>query len=337
MKEKLRAIPEKLKAHRLCQAAASKFDENEHQLSPQTTIEDVFRAVQSGSADRGVVPFENSTNGAVIFTLDLLADVERQLPDITVCAEIYIRVHHCLVGFLTSRENVEDPSRPLAHQQPDTNVTSQDQPWAELASPLGHVKKLYSHPQVWGQCQRFLSKHLRGAERFDASSTSRAAELAAQDATGHSAAISSSMAADEHRLQCLAQNIEDTRDNTTRFFVLKKVDPSPSSGSAEPTDQGGDGDEDGMRSHKSLVSLSVGHEHPGSLADCLAVFKSHDLSLTSINARPSRMKNWQYVFLVEIKGRRLGEGIGAVNAALCELDNVATNKRWLGSWENGLE
>ena len=190
---------------------------------------------------------------------------------------------------------------------------------------------------MWGQCQRFLSKHLRGAERFDASSTSRAAELAAQDATGHSAAISSSMAADEHRLQCLARNIEDTRDNTTRFFVLKRVDPSLSSGSAEPTDQGGDGDEDGMRSHKSLVSLSVGHEHPGSLADCLAVFKSHDLSLTSINARPSRMKNWQYVFLVEIKGRRIGEGIGAVNAALCELDNVATNKRWLGSWENGLE
>ena len=313
------------------------FKEQENQLSPHVTIEDVFRAVQSGSADRGVVPLENSTNGAVVYTLDLLADAEHQFSNITVCAETYIRVHHCLIGHMTANENVEDVSRRPSQQLPDTNVSSQDQPWSELASPLGHIAKVYSHPQVWGQCEQFLSRHLKGVERIDTSSTSKAAEIAAQDAGGHSAAISSSAAADLHNLQYLARNIEDSRDNCTRFFVLKKANASPSSSSGKPASQGGDSDEDGLRSHKSLVSLSVGHENPGSLADCLSVFKSHNLNLTSINARPSRKKNWQYVFLVEIKGRRLESGDGAVNAALCELDRVAMSKRWLGSWENGLE
>ena len=313
------------------------FNEQENNILQQPTIEDVFHAVQSGSADQGVVPFENSTNGAVIFTLDLLIDEKHQFPDITVCAETYIHVHHQLLGRLTESKNKDRASFPPLDQQTSFEVSSQDQPWSDLASPLGHINKIYSHPQVWGQCKEFLSKHLKGVERFDVSSTSKAAEIAAQDASGRSAAISSSAATRVYDLQFLAKDIEDSRENYTRFLVLKRREPSMPRNTEEELKNTEADDEDGIRSHKSLIALSIGHESPGSLADCLAVFKSHNLNLTSINSRPGRERNWQYVFLVEIKGKRLEDGRGAVNAAFRELDGVALDWRWLGSWNNALE
>ena len=313
------------------------FDNQENTLLLQATIEDVFRAVQSGSADQGVVPFENSTNGAVIFTLDLLVDVNHLFSDIEVCAETYIHVHHQLLGRLTEHKNRDHASLPPLDQQTSIEVSSQDQPWSDLASPLGHITKIYSHPQVWGQCKRFLSRYLKSVERFDMSSTSKAAETVAQDASGHSAAISSSTAACLYNLQCLARDIEDSRENCTRFLVLRRGESSVFSNAGRDFKYTEVNDEDGIRSYKSLISLSVGHESPGSLADCLAVFKSHSLNLTSINSRPGREQNWQYVFLVEIKGKKLEDGKGAVNAAFRELDGVAIKWRWLGSWKSALE
>lgn len=280
-------------------------------FNPVTNIEDVFAAVQHGAATHGVVPVENSSNGAVVFTLDLFADLERRYPDVLICGEAYVRIEHCLLGFPAAAGSTsEEPSAS-----------------ASASVDLSHIRKLYSHPQAWGQCKTFLETRLRGIERVDCSSTSRAAEEAAADATGASAAVSSAVAAKmAGGVEVLVRGINDRGDNTTRFFVLRRKEDE------ELGEGEGDGEEEG--GWKSLVGFTVGHDDPGALADALGVFKPYRLNLTSINTRPSGVGRWNYVFFVEFRGRRRAGGVGAVNAALADLGRVVRSWRWLGSWES---
>ncbi|EME43413.1 hypothetical protein DOTSEDRAFT_72721 [Dothistroma septosporum NZE10] len=333
------------------QATVSQYPEARFDLQPQVSIEDVFSAVQSRAAAHGVVPFENSSNGSVVFTLDLFADLNGRYPDILVEGEVYIPVRHCLLGHFPrkSRTASESSQERRRTDLPWRRLKTEDSPSAsgnvapiqampqpgtprvKPACDLKHIKKLYSHPQAWGQCKLFLSTYLKGIERQDVSSTSKAAEYVAQDTTGTSAAISSKIAADMNNLDVLAEGIEDNEGNSTRFFVLRRTNgasPHPSLGLDEQTE---------MEQFKSLVSFKVSHESPGALADSLAVFKEHGLNLTSINTRPSGELVWHYIFFVELKGRKRpdGEG-GAVNKAFEDLSKVVTNWRWLGSWENKL-
>ncbi|KAK4501972.1 hypothetical protein PRZ48_007782 [Zasmidium cellare] len=332
------------------QATVSSFPEKEYDLQPQTSIEDVFAAVQSGTASHGVVPFENSSNGSVVFTLDLFADRDGKYSDILVEGEIYLPVRHCLLGHPSTNTNTNTTSRsgsptkrtdlPWRRLQNDSpNISGAVTPTQAAPNPtkpktapaqdITHIKKLYSHPQAWGQCHLFLSTYLKSTERQDVSSTSKAAELVAQDTTGTSAAISSKIAAEMNGLSVLAEGIEDREGNSTRFFILRHAaSPSPTPPpSIDP-------------SHfKTLISFTVSHTSPGALADSLAVFKAHDLNLTSINTRPSGEggRAWQYIFFVEVMGRKEGEGEGGkVNEALRELGGVCRGWRWLGSWENKL-
>jgi len=309
-------VPQSANYTILQQAALTHFpDTDKHTVTPQPTIEDIFTTVQStrqagpaATSHYGVVPFENSSNGSVIFTLDLFASAGSKYPAVEVCGEIYLPVRHCLLG----RRAVGTP-------------TTKDDDFA-------HVKKLYSHPQAWGQCKTFLTStpHLKALERQDVSSTSRAAELVAQDASGESAAVSSRMAAEVNGLDVLAEGIEDSEGNSTRFFVLRRRRRR------RDDDEEGEGGEGG-HDWKTLVLFTVEHGEPGALADCLAVFKRHGLNLTSINTRPSGEAAWHYVFFVELVGRKLADGRGgAVNDALAELAKVAKSCRWLGSWENAL-
>jgi prephenate dehydratase len=195
-------------------------------------------------------------------------------------------------------------------------------------SDLSKIKKLYSHPQAWGQCKAFLSTYLKGVERQDVSSTSRAAEIAAQDTSGESAALSSFVAAELFGLDVLAESINDHVGNTTRFLVIRRKDKASLPASPSPDSAGGDG------SWKTLVTFTVDHANPGALAQCLAAFAKYGLNLTSINTRPSGVENWHYIFFVEFKGR-MEEG-GKVDKALKELESVASRSKCLGSWENRL-
>ncbi|KAF2637845.1 PDT-domain-containing protein [Massarina eburnea CBS 473.64] len=298
------------------QAALDTFPDNDssYTLSPHTTIEDVFAAVQSGTAWRGVVPFENSSNGSVVYTLDLFADRAGQYPGIVVSGEAYVEVKHCLLGHTAS------PS-----SSPPTAAAGLE----NLAEPdLSHVKKIYSHPQAWGQCTRFLASRLRGVERIDTSSTSRAAELVAGDASGEAVAISSRAAAGEFGLSVLREGVEDRGDNVTRFFVIAKVDEG------EAGKEGEERKED--VGFKTLISFTIDHKSPGALAASLNVFAKYGLNLTSISTRPSGVENWNYLFFVEIVGRREEGDEGDVNMALRDLEEVCRGCRWLGSWENRL-
>lgn len=89
-------------------------------------------------------------------------------------------------------------------------------------TPLSHVKRVYSHPQAFGQTAKFFATYLKGVETIEVSSTSKAAELAAADATGSSAAVAGEVAGEMAGLDVLARCIEDREDNTTRFFVLRR-------------------------------------------------------------------------------------------------------------------
>lgn len=247
--------------------------------------------MQSKTTPHGVVPFENSSNGPVGFTLDLFADTEGKYPDILIEEEIYLPVRHCLVG----------------HQS--------------AAADFSSIRKLYSHPQAWTQCNQFLSTHFSGTERIDVSSTSRAAELVAEDCTGTSAAISSSLAASLNNIPVLAEGIEDVKGNTTRFFVLRRRDDPPTF----PISPEGDS--------KTLVWFKLKQgQQSGALAESLGVCAKHGVNLTSILSRPSREAAWHYIFFVEVQGRK--EVGGNVDAALEELGRVVDDWRWLGSWGN---
>ncbi len=153
-----------------------------------TTIDDVFKQVETGAIGYGVVPVENSTEGAIGRTLDLLLTTPAK-----VCGEIMLPVRQCLMSKSKNRTA---------------------------------IKKVYSHTQSLAQCQHWLAKNLPGAERISVVSNAEAALLAAHDSK--SAAIASKTAAELYKLNLLARNIQDESSNTTRFLVLGREDVAPS-------------------------------------------------------------------------------------------------------------
>lgn len=290
---------------------------------------DAFTAVQDCSASFAVIPFENSTYGTVVFTLDLLVDRESIYPDLLICGEHYLPVRHNLLGY-PFQDRSHDPSGEYARQK--SNQRSTD---GNLGDPCGnqhdlrHISTVYSHPQALGQCEQFLSQHLKGAESREISSTSKAAERVAEEGpNSRAAAISSSLAAQMYGLTILAEGIQDKDDNTTRFFVLKNRREISESHHL-PSNQAISAQEEGW---KTLISFTLAQQPSGTLADVLQVFKDHNLNLTGIHSRPSLQHAWHYVFLVEVQGKREGTGGGVMNQALEELGTKTKGWRWLGSW-----
>ncbi|KAK3375179.1 prephenate dehydratase-like protein [Podospora didyma] len=289
------------------QATKSVFSPDQKwELEPTVTIKEVFDVVQAGDADYGVIPFENSTHGTVIFTLNGLADRAGSYADLAVCGEIYLDVHHFLLG-----------------RRCFGGAAAGD-------ASLKHIERVYSHPQAFGQTAAFFAKHLRGVDTIDVTSTSKAAELAAADTTGKSAAVAGEIAAETYALDVLAASIEDRDDNTTRFFVIRK-------GKERQEQQESSGKEGGDpygNKHKSLLSFTVPHRTPGALADVLGFFKSRSLNLTSINSLPSLLEPFHYLFFVEFEGSRFDDPEGRVKAVFEDVERAALRSTWLGSWEN---
>jgi prephenate dehydratase len=306
------------------------FPAQDWDLLPTITIRDIFDVVQAAEGSIGVVPFENSTHGIVIPTLDSLADRQDARGDVLVCGEIYLDVHHYLLG-RKKTQTLDDTTSP-GTSTPTAVDTHPLRPRSKPQTSLKHIRRIYSHPQGFGQTSAFLSTYLRGVETIDASSTSKAAELASQDPTGESAAIASELAAELSGLDVLASCIEDRDDNTTRFFVLRRHagdaaathwDVATNQIDVEPPD----------KAHKSLVSFTVSHRAPGALADVLECFRRYQLNLTSINSLPSLIQPFQYLFFVEFEGSRMHDGDGRIGKALDDVDKAAERSRWLGSWK----
>lgn len=160
-------------------------------LDPCTSIDDAFRAVEAGNADYAVVPVENSTEGAVGRTLDLLLT-----STVKICGEVSLRVHQNLLYKNAALDSANPPTR------------------------------IYSHAQSLAQCHEWLDRNLPNIPRISVASNAEAARLAATEETA--CAIAGEAAAQRYGLNILARNIEDQPDNTTRFLILGTHDAQPS-------------------------------------------------------------------------------------------------------------
>ena len=251
------------------QAALAKFGRSVV-YSPANCIAEVFSEVEMDRVDYGCIPIENSTEGAVNYTLDRFIN-----SNVQICAEINLRIHHNL---LTKANKKED------------------------------IRVIYSHSQPFGQCQKWLQANMQGMELIEVSSTSKAAELAAQEL--HSAAIASSLAAEVYDLNIVEENIEDNCDNTTRFLII---------GKQEPVATGDD---------KTSICFAI-KDRIGALYDSLLPFKNYDVTLTMIESRPLKRKNWQYCFFVDLLGHRSEDKI---RKAIEELEDMCQFVKILGSY-----
>ena len=182
------------------QAAALKHFGHSVKTIPFSSIDEVFREVDADSCHYGVVPVENSTEGVISHTLDML--IESHLK---ICGEVSLRIHHFLMG----KQDSLDQNAPIT--------------------------KIYSHQQSLAQCREWLGSHLPGIERIAVNSNAEAARLASTEAGAM--AIASSAAAEIYQLNLLAERIEDEPDNTTRFIILGKQQVESSSVVADAANQ----------------------------------------------------------------------------------------------------
>lgn len=209
----------------------------------KASVPDVLTTIQKGEADYGVVPVENSAEGSIAVTLDLVGASE-----LSVCGETVLPIHHCLLA-------------------KDT--------------PIEKITRVYSHPQPVAQCRTWLATSLPGVEVCELASTAVAAGEAAKNPG--SAAIASRMAAETYGLSVLAENIEDTATNRTRFWVVAAGDRAPKD------------------ANKTSLLVSI-KDQAGSLHSMLAPFDKHKVGLTRIESRPSRQQPWEYLFFIDFLG-----------------------------------
>jgi chorismate mutase/prephenate dehydratase len=155
---------------------------------PLTSIEEVFHEVEAGTADFGVVPIENSSEGTVNNTLDMFLT-----SPLAICGEVELRIHHNLMGRMTA---------------------------------LGDVQRICAHPQALAQCRGWLAENFPGVEKVPVASNAEGARRA-RDEDG-TAAIGPMAAAELYGLNVLVSEIEDRADNTTRFLVIGRKAFPPS-------------------------------------------------------------------------------------------------------------
>ncbi len=162
------------------QAAALKHFGHSVELVPLAAIDEVFREVEAGSADYGVVPVENSSEGVISHTLDMF-----MRSPLKIIGDVELPVHHHLLS---------------------------------NAASMAGIERVYSHQQSLAQCREWLDGKLPGVERIAVSSNAEAARLAAGQEGA--AAVASDAAAEVYGLDILASNIEDDPNNTTRFLII---------------------------------------------------------------------------------------------------------------------
>ena len=254
------------------QAAVFKHFGHSVKALPFATIDEVFQAVENGSANFGVVPIENSTEGIVNNTLDMFLT-----SPLKIGGEIELRIEQNLIGCMASLELIE---------------------------------RICAHEQALAQCRGWLRKYLPHVEQIGVSSNAAGARRA-RDEDG-TAAIGSDTAAEVYNLKILMNNIEDRVDNATRFLVIGR-ELLPSSGH-----------------DKTTILVSATHtDGAGILYALLQPLATHGVSMNRIESRPSRRKNWDYVFFIDLEGHAEESPL---SEALEELEKRSSLFRILGAY-----
>lgn len=247
------------------------------------TVEDVFHLVERRQADCGVVPVENSLGGSVTRTLDRF--VEFIDTPAKICGEIEQPIRHHLIFY------------PRAKSE--------------------EIRVVYSHPQAFEQCHRWLEKHLPKAVRRETNSTAEAVLYLVRKNMDLSAklwplraraAIGKGELSKEYALKAIP--IPQERENRTRFLILGLTEPPRG------------------RCNKTSIVLSL-KDRPGALHDALVPFKRERINLTKIESRPSKRRAWEYVFFIDLQGHASEP---RVKRALKELGRRSSYLKVLGSY-----
>ena len=284
-------------------------------------IEDAFLAAVQGKSDISIIPVENSIEGSVGVTLDLLLEKE-----IIIISEIIVKIEHCL----------------LSKGEPEK------------------IKVILSHPQGLAQCRHFLKQHFPAAELRSTGSTSHAARLAGE--FEEMAAIASPEAAECYNLKILLSNIQDKKENYTRFIAVKasektldssilsisisvacrgekelelehKLESELNSGlkpefKQEFKPESGTGSSN-FSGHKTSIIVYLEKDRPGALYEILGVFAKRKINLTKIESRPSKKELGDYYFYIDFEGNT---GDQIIKAALEELRDKTHSLKILGSY-----
>jgi prephenate dehydratase len=242
------------------------------------SIFDTVAALREGEVQWAIVPIENSLDGSITVTLDLLAELAGE---VTIVGETLLGVTHSLIAA--------------------TDVA------------LGEITTVLTHPQVPGQCSRFLRGELAQARILPAASTAEAVRTVVLAGDPRQAALGTVLAARIYGGTVLREGVEDSDQNETRFVWLARAEHA---GQAPPVDAAGTGPW-----KTSLVFWGLGAASPGWLVRCLDEFARRDINLTKIESRPRRERLGSYMFFADLIGRAgeapVAEAIAGVRA-LCE-------------------
>lgn len=236
-------------------------------------FQDVMEAVEKGEADYGVLPIENSSTGGISTNYDLLLHYKN-----AIVGQYVMEINQCLLA--------------LPEAKPED------------------IRTVFSHPQGLLQSRSFMREHPQ-YEGVEYASTAAAAKKVAGDKDVTQAAIASRRAAKEYGLKVVAENIQEEKNNCTRFIII---------GAKEVYTE---------KSNKIALCIELPH-HSGSLYRILSHFLYNNLNMTQIVSRPIPGRNWEYRFFIDVEGN-LDDA--AVQNALRGVKEEAAYMRVLGNYE----
>jgi prephenate dehydratase len=226
---------------------------------PRPTFDATFRAIAEGHADALLVPVENSLAGSVVRVYDLLLE-----SDLTITAETILPIEMNLIGC----------------------------PGASLSE----IRSVSSHPMALAQCERFFSQH-PSVKRVPAEDTAGSVrEVLARGDKTH-AAIAGKYAADRYRGEIIAEGIQDSTENFTRFVLLQ---PQPIKEETRAFAQKTVLETSGSHMTKMTIAMRLAHQ-PGSLLASLEPLAHHRVNLLKIESRPIHGQPWEYQFFVDLE------------------------------------
>jgi len=259
--------------------AAREYFGKSGRLRNVASFDDVFREVRDGTSRYGIVPIENTRAGSVHRNYDLLLE-----SGCCIVGELYLKIGQYLI--------------------------------VNKETTLRRVRRVYSHPQALSQCRHFLERH-PAMTQCETINTAGAVKKVKEEKLLDAAAIASMQAAIDFDMKILAENIQDDKNNMTRFLVLSRGPCTRKMRLDVPV--------------KTSIVFSM-KNMPGALFKSLAVFSLREIDLYKIESRPTFGQGFQYLFYLDFEGDVLAE---KQKNALQHLQEMTTFYRCLGSYPVG--
>jgi prephenate dehydratase len=240
---------------------------------PRPTFDATFEAIKDGAADALLVPVENTLAGSVVRVYDLLLGSKLEI-----CGETILPIEHFLIGIAGAR--------------------------------MEELRSVSSHPMALAQCERFFHEHPK-LKRVPAEDTAGSVREMMERGDKSCAAIAALRAAEHYKAEVLLRNIQDNRDNFTRFVLLLPPEEVHRFRSDE--------------ARKMSLAIRLAHR-PGALLACLQPFAAHEVNLLKIESRPIHGKPFEYQFYVDVDAVQITQ----LECALREVRRATSELRVLG-------